>query len=260
VDFLHKDLGNLKRGEVVGVTLSGNAANVLLLNSSNFSNYRNGRRWSGHGGHTTRSPVPLGVPSSGHWHLVVDLGGYPGRIGASVRVLPGALPPIRQSASNLGVIADIAQASAPPDPNVPESKSNDVFVSHATEDKKSFVRALVEELRVQDLSVWYDESELRVGDSLRAKIDEGLATCRFGLVVLSHAFFAKNWSKYELDGLVTREMTGEQIILPVWHEISKEEVIKHSPALANKVALRTSDYTAAEIAAEIAAVAGPTGE
>jgi hypothetical protein len=43
-------------------------------------------------------------------------------------------------------------------------------------------------------------------------------------------------------------MTGEQIILPVWHEVSKEEVIKHSPSLANKVALRTFDYTAAEIA------------
>ena len=102
--------------------------------------------------------------------------------------------------------------------------------------------------------MWYDEFELRIGDSLRRKIDAGLAQSRFGIVVLSHAFFAKNWPQYELDGLVTREMNGEQVILPLWHEITKQEVISHSPSLADKIARTTSTSTIAEIAQEISDV------
>jgi TIR domain-containing protein len=63
------------------------------------------------------------------------------------------------------------------------------------------------------VNVWYDEFELRIGDSLRRKIDQGLSRSRFGLVVVSHAFFAKNWPQYELDGLVALEMAGRQRIL-----------------------------------------------
>jgi hypothetical protein len=82
-----------------------------------------------------------------------------------------------------------------------------------------------------------------------------IARTRFGVVVLSHAFFAKNWSGYELDGLVVREMSGgKQIILPLWHNISKDEIIAQSPTLADKVALQTATSTVAEIAEQIAAV------
>ena len=49
-------------------------------------------------------------------------------------------------------------------------------------------------------------------------------------------------------------MTGEQVILPLWHQISKQEVIDYSPSLADKVARSTSDFTIEEIAQEIASV------
>jgi hypothetical protein len=127
----------------------------------------------------------------------------------------------------------------------------DVFISHATEDKEDIVRPLANALVSAGLRVWYDEFELRIGDSLRQKIDAGLARSRFGVVVLSAQFFAKNWPQYELDGLVTREMTGEQIILPLWHRITKNEVIAKSPPLADKVARSTTDLTIEEIAREI---------
>lgn len=130
----------------------------------------------------------------------------------------------------------------------------DVFISHATEDKGDVVRPLAHALRALELRVWYDEFELRIGDSLRRKIDVGLAKSRFGVVVLSQAFFAKNWPQYELDGLVTREMTGEQIILPVWHKITKGEVVGYSPSLADKAARSTSESTVEEIADEIASL------
>ena len=127
--------------------------------------------------------------------------------------------------------------------------SVDVFISHATEDKGEVAKPLAEELSRLGLRVWYDDFELRVGDSLRRSIDSGLARSRFGIVVLSANFFRKNWPQYELDALVAKEMQqGEKVILPLWHKISKDVVIRYSPALAGKVALNTSQSTIAELA------------
>lgn len=96
-----------------------------------------------------------------------------------------------------------------------------MFVSHASEDKDSIVRPLAQALQERGLEVWFDEFELRVGDSLRRKIDAGIARSHFGIVVLSHAFFAKDWPQYELDGLVTMSVSGKQVLLPLWHEIPR---------------------------------------
>ena len=93
--FIHTDLGNRRRGEIVEVTLT-RAANVRLMNTSNFNNYKNGRKHKFHGGLAKRSPTNIAIPSSGHWHLTVDMQGLRGSTEASVRVLPGALPEIRK--------------------------------------------------------------------------------------------------------------------------------------------------------------------
>lgn len=129
-----------------------------------------------------------------------------------------------------------------------------MFISHASEDKNEIVRPLADALTNNGLSVWYDEFELKIGDSLRRKIDRGLATSRVGLVVLSQSFINKGWTNYELDGIVTRTITGEQILLPIWHKISKQEVINFSPSLADKVARNTANFTVDEIAIEIASL------
>lgn len=110
------------------------------------------------------------------------------------------------------------------------------------------------ELQQQGLKVWYDEFELKIGDSLRRKIDKGLANSRFGIVVLSKDFIRKGWTNYELDGIITRSVSGEQVVLPIWHNITKQEVIDYSPSLADKVARNTAVYTIEEIACEIAEV------
>jgi hypothetical protein len=86
LSFLHNDLGNLAGGETVEVTLS-NAANVRLMDSSNFASYRNGGQHQYFGGHVRRSPFRVSVPRAGHWHVAIDLGGYGGTIRAGVRVL-----------------------------------------------------------------------------------------------------------------------------------------------------------------------------
>jgi len=104
----------------------------------------------------------------------------------------------------------------------------------------------------EGLDVWYDEMTLRIGDSLRQKIDKGLANSRVGLVVLSPAFINKGWTNYELDGIVTRTVSGDQILLPIWHNITKQQVVNFSPSLADKVARSTATHTIEDIAKEIA--------
>ena len=133
-------------------------------------------------------------------------------------------------------------------------KFYDVFISHASEDKDDFVRPLAEKLTEAGVSVWYDEFQLKIGDKLRRSIDKGLANSRFGIVVFSPDFFQKNWTQYELDGLVQKEMTGKKAILPLWHKVSKDEVMKYSPSLADTVALNTAMFTIEELVEKLSEV------
>lgn len=107
-------------------------------------------------------------------------------------------------------------------------------------------------MKEKGVNVWYDEFELKIGDSLRRKIDQGLSKSKFGIVVISRSFIKKGWTNYELDGLMTKAISGQQILLPIWHDITKQEVIDYSPSLADKVARNTSQETAEEIASEVA--------
>ncbi len=118
----------------------------------------------------------------------------------------------------------------------------DVFICHASEDKEDFDRPLAELLVEQNISVWYDEFSLTVGDSLSRKIDEGLAQCRFGIVVVSPHLFQKPWAKRELAGLTSRELVEDTtVILPIWHRVTVHDVLKFSPPLADKYAITTND-------------------
>lgn len=246
VQFIHNDLGQRQRGEIIEVTLTS-GANVRLMSSSDFSNYKNGRRHRFIGGLAKKSPIRLQIPNNGHWHVAIDMQGLRGSTRASVRVLPGALPEIREAPLNS--LPELVQNTPPA---VSEDvEAYDVFISHASDDKDSIVRSLAEALQGKGLKVWYDEFTLRIGDSLRRKIDAGLARSRVGLVVISPSFINKGWTNYELDGIVTRSVSGEQILLPIWHDITKQQVMDVSPSLADKVARSTAMHTVDEISQEI---------
>ncbi|AUM12288.1 DUF1883 domain-containing protein [Ketobacter alkanivorans] len=248
MNFLKYDLGNLKRGEIVEVTLTS-GVNVRLMDRSNFNSYKNGRKHRYYGGLAKKSPIRLQVPNSGHWYVAVDMQGLRGSTNASVRVLPGVLPEIQERA--LSEVPSLVRDNVPPTTET-GGETHDVFISHASEDKDNFVRPLANALSSEGLNVWYDEMTLRIGDSLRQKIDKGLANSRVGLVVLSPSFIKKGWTNYELDGIVTRAVSGEQVLLPIWHNITKQQVVDLSPSLADKVARSTATHTIEEIAAEIA--------
>ena len=117
-------------------------------------------------------------------------------------------------------------------------KQYDVFIAHASEDK-SFVTPLANSLKGRGLEVWYDDFMLKIGDSLRREIDKGLTQSRYGVVVLSHNFFNKHYPQKELDGLAAREEIGRKVILPIWHNINKEEILSYSPTLADIVAVKS---------------------
>ena len=206
--FLHHHLGHRRQGDVLEVTLTA-GANVRLLDSSNFQRYRRGDKHQFYGGLAQRSPLRIAIPRSGNWHAVVDMQGLRGSTRASFRVIPGSalrpLAPIREQREQLASIVENAIAVGDE-----AARELDVFVAHASEDKEAIARPLAHALAERGLAVWYDEFELRIGDSLRRKIDAGIARSRFGIVILSHDFFAKGWSQYELDGLVTMQVSGKQ--------------------------------------------------
>jgi hypothetical protein len=118
--------------------------------------------------------------------------------------------------------------------------SYDVFISHASEDKEGVARPLASALQGAGVQVWYDEFNLRIGDSLSESINAGLAQSRFGVIIISKRFLEKPWTRRELRGLTSREVSvGSKVILPVWHGISREDVMAISPPLADVLAVST---------------------
>jgi hypothetical protein len=129
----------------------------------------------------------------------------------------------------------------------------DIFICHASEDKDAIARPLFTELHQLGFRVWFDEDALALGDSLHQNINSVLARCRFGAVILSRSFFGKGWPQRELEGLLALEDSGRGKVLPIWHDVTREEVVEHLPSLANRVAARSSEGAYA-IAKKIALV------
>lgn len=135
----------------------------------------------------------------------------------------------------------------------PLNEEYDVFISHAFEDKEEFVNEFVEELKKLNISVWYDSTQLKWGDSMRERIDNGLSKSRFGVVILSPNYIreGKYWTKAELNGLFQKETVNGKTILPIWHNLTKKQVIEYSPIIADRKAMTTANMTAEEIALEL---------
>ena len=148
------------------------------------------------------------------------------------------------------VIPPVSVSSKTEEEQLPEY---DVFVSHAWEDKEDFVDAFVKDLTALNIKVWYDTSQIKWGDSMRERIDDGLKKSRFGVVVLSPSYIAENkyWTKAELDGLFQLESVNGKTLLPIWHKLTKQQVMNYSPIIANKKAMTTASMTAQEIAEEL---------
>lgn len=162
------------------------------------------------------------------------------------RIVARKTSPRQISASLKSNSASIGRPAHKPAPRTPAKRPNkkaiahDVFISHAREDKSIFVKDLAERIKAAGITVWYDEFSLKWGDKLREKIDQGLLGSRFGIVVLSPDFLRKKWTKEELNGLFELETAGQTRILPIWHNLTRQEVLEFSPTLAGRLSLDSS--------------------
>jgi hypothetical protein len=136
-------------------------------------------------------------------------------------------------------------------------KKWDVFISHASEDKHVVVRELADRLEKQGVQVWFDEYSLRVGDILSKSIDEGLLQSDFGIVIISPNFLNKKWPDYEYRSLLMKEENGNKVILPIWHDISHQEIKAFSLYLTDKLALDTSSMSTEKIVLKVVEVVRP---
>jgi len=168
------------------------------------------------------------------------------RIEAEMKTLvasPAKMPDARSSTPHVSTADATAGGASVRAPTASTAAwSFDVFISHASEDKERIARPLYTALMKAGVSVWFDEATLKLGDSLRRKIDDGLSRCRYGIVILSPSFLAKQWPQTELNGLVARETaSGEKAILPIWHDLDGKDLLRASPTLADRLACRSSE-------------------
>lgn len=130
------------------------------------------------------------------------------------------------------------------------------FVSHSSVDKP-YVEPLVKALEAAGISVWFDKIAMEWGDSLRSEIDRGLAACRYGIVVFSKAFLSKRkWTEHELNALFAKEEPGKKVILPIWHGVTREELIAYSPAFADRLAKNPATDSYQDIVRSLLAMLG----
>ena len=113
----------------------------------------------------------------------------------------------------------------------------DVFICHASEDKIDIIRPLIEAFDSNKISYWFDEAEIKWGDSLTGKVNEGLRISRYVIVVLSSNFISKPWPEREFDAALNMEISsGEVKVLPllVGSEKEKKEILERYPLINDK--------------------------
>ena len=118
----------------------------------------------------------------------------------------------------------------------------DVFISHASEDKEDFVDSLAAALDEEGVPVWYDSNQLKPGRSIQGGIGHGLKNSRYAIVVLSRAYFSKEWTMKELGYLLSRDSDGIHRIFPIMHQIDLDTVRENAPLLADTVACDSSEH------------------
>ena len=93
-----------------------------------------------------------------------------------------------------------------------------VFLSYASENKE-LASQVANTLMKNAIETWWDDWEMRVGDSLRQKIDGGIEGCTHFLVLLTPQSINKPWVKTEMDAAFVRKLEGKCRFIPVRYEL-----------------------------------------
>lgn len=111
-------------------------------------------------------------------------------------------------------------------------KQYDVFISHASKDKSDYVESLYLTLRRLGISIFYDSDSISWGDNWKQAILDGTAVSEFAIIVISENFFDREWTERELHEFLQRQNeSGQKIVLPLLHNITREQLTQHYPEL-----------------------------
>lgn len=238
----HYDLNHIEAGRIVEVALDG-AANVRIMDHASYQDFKAGRKHGFIGGYVKESPYRAAIPTGGHWHVVLDLGGQAGRLRSGVRVLQGQLAPVRTT--SLAVVPSLYIGKRG------DARAQDVFIVHVAEDK-AVVRTFAFALRKKGLRVSYDDFELDPEDSVYQKVNTGMENSCFGVVVVSRSLVKQGWVEGGIAQMAVKTFSGKQVLLPLWHDIMREEVLEFCADIANLESRNTAVNTFEEIAEDIA--------
>jgi len=117
------------------------------------------------------------------------------------------------------------------------------FISHDSRDKLTVAKDIAVGLQKRLCPVWYDEFSLKVGDNLRTSIENGIKKCKKCILIISPNLIGnQGWTKAEFDAIFIRQiLQNENLFLPVWYNVTKEEVYNYSPGLLNVLGLNYNE-------------------
>lgn len=130
----------------------------------------------------------------------------------------------------------------------------DAFISHAVEDKIPIANELCAKLEQAGLKIWYSGKELGVGDSIEKTIEKGLNRSRYGIVIFSPTYLAKNWTIREFYTLLAKEIKEQKVILPVLYNITLDELKNKDLLMADRFAVNSDrgiDFVVERLVREI---------
>lgn len=146
-----------------------------------------------------------------------------------------ALTPIRNSVENLAKLPDL----------------RDVFLCHAWDDRRGAATELHDLLVAQGVSVWFSEKDIVLGQPFLREIDRGLAKSRTGLVLVTPALLKRVDSRGVSDKELS-ELLARDLLIPVVHNTTYDDLRKVSPLLGSRNGLDTADDSMAVVAAKVA--------
>lgn len=125
----------------------------------------------------------------------------------------------------------------------------DVFLSHANKDKLDYVEDLKVSLDKLGVYVFYDKDSIKWGNRWKEKILDGVEKSEFAIIVISENFFGREWTEKELDELLKRQnSSGQEIILPILHNITLAQLEAKYPDVAEIQAISSDEHSKDEIA------------
>lgn len=125
----------------------------------------------------------------------------------------------------------------------------DVFISHANKDKEDFVEELYQSLNKLGINIFYDKESIKWGNNWKEYILNGTKKAEFAIIVISKNFFGREWTEKELSEFLKRQnREGQNIILPITHNITPKQLRNKYPSIADIQAIDSKNFTCDQIA------------